>query len=326
MNYMPVLPNRGNTKSLELKVRLVEVTDAHDGQRIDNFLIRLCKGVPKSHIYKAVRAGEVRVNKGRCQVDYRLEVGDLVRVPPFRLPVQNQRIVPPRTFEVVFEDDDLLIINKPEGVAVHGGSGVSHGVIESLRAANPAMPFLELVHRLDRETSGLLMLAKRRKALVRLHEMIRSGKINKEYLALVTGRIANDRQHIKASLTKWLTATGERRVRVDPDGQMAHTIVTCVQRYEVASLVRAELRTGRTHQIRVHLASLGHAIVGDEKYASDALCSQWRSLSIRRMMLHASDLKFEHPMTGQRVELALPLPSAFGLAAQAVDAAVTRSN
>lgn len=319
MDYMPVLPNRGNTNSPELRVRLVEITEAHDGQRIDNFLIRLCKGVPKSHIYKAVRAGQVRVNKGRCQVDYRLKIGDLVRVPPFRLPAESQRIVPPQTFEVVFEDDDLLIINKPEGVAVHGGSGVSHGVIESLRAANPGMPFLELVHRLDRETSGLLMLAKRRRALVRLHDMIRSGAINKEYLALVVGRFANDRQHIKAPLTKWLTATGERRVKVDTEGQAAHTIVSCVERYKVASLVRAELRTGRTHQIRVHLSSLGHPIVGDEKYGSDTLCSQWRSLGIRRMMLHASDLKFEHPTTGQPIELVLPLPKAFGLAALALD-------
>ena len=157
--------------------------------------------------------------------------------------------------------------------------------------------------------------------LLRLHEMIRSGKIDKQYLALVSGRVANDRQHIKASLTKWLTPTGERRVRVDPEGQSAHTIVTCVERYQTASLVRAELRTGRTHQIRVHLASLGHPIVGDENYGSDAMCGQWRRLGVRRMMLHASDLKFDHPMTGQRMELMLPLPEAFGLAARALDLA-----
>ena len=308
---MPVLSNSGNHLAPAPEVRFVRISEAQEGQRLDNFLIRLCKGVPKSHIYKAVRAGQVRVNRGRCSVDYRLKLDDEVRVPPFRLPTPSARQVPGRSFQTVYEDESLLVINKPAGMAVHGGSGISHGVIESLRAARPEAAFLELVHRLDRDTSGLLMLAKQRKALVRLHAMMREGLIRKFYVALVQGRLKNDRQHLKAPLTKWLTATGERRVKVDPDGQFAHTIVTCLQRFDASSLVQAELRTGRTHQIRVHLASIGHPIVGDEKYGSDDLNTQWRGGGVKRMMLHARSLSFEHPVTGEQMEIEAAVPSEF---------------
>jgi len=284
--------------------------DVHQaGQRLDNFLLRTCKGVPKSHLYKAVRSGEVRVNKGRTSVSYRLTEGDTVRIPPLRLPSAGEpRPVPKAEFTVVHEDDSLLVIDKPAGVAVHGGSGVAFGVIEQLRAARPDAPFLELAHRLDRETSGLLLLAKSRKALLALHAMFREGAGRKHYLALVEGDWVNDRQHLRYPLHKYLTPAGERRVRVDDQGKPAHTIVTLRQRYGRASLVDAELRTGRTHQIRVHLRASGHPIVGDDKYGNDAVRAQFAALGLRRMFLHAWFLAIPHPLSGQTLELQAALP------------------
>jgi len=293
------------------QVRLVEVDAEQAGQRIDNFLLRLCKGVPKSHIYKAIRGGEVRVNKGRIQAEYRVQAGDIVRVPPLRLPDPGApKPVPASEFPVVFEDDALLVIDKPAGVAVHGGSGVSFGVIEQLRAARPEARFLELVHRLDRETSGLLMVAKKRSALLALHAMLREGKGNKHYYALVEGDWVNDRQHIKLGLTKWTTQSGERRVRVDPDGQFAHTIVSLRQRFGGYSLVDAELRTGRTHQIRVHLAGSGFPIVGDDKYGPDETRARFARMGFNRMFLHAHQLTIAHPLTGETLRLTAELPAA----------------
>ena len=291
---------------------MVEVGPEHDGQRIDNFLIRLCKGVPKSHIYKAIRDGQVRVNKGRIGADYRLAADDVVRVPPLRLPDPGApRPVPAAEFPVVYEDDAMLVIDKPAGVAVHGGSGVSFGVIEQLRAARPEARFLELVHRLDRETSGLLMVGKKRNALLALHAMLREGGAHKHYYALVQGDWVNDRQHIRLPLTKWTTASGERRVKVDPqNGQAAHTIVTMKQRLGQYSLVDAELRTGRTHQIRVHLASSGFPIVGDDKYGTDEVRAEFARRGFGRMFLHAHSLTLPHPLTGETLELKAPLPKA----------------
>jgi len=292
-------------------VRLVEVGPEHDGQRIDNFLVRLCKGVPKSHIYKAIRGGEVRVNKGRIQADYRVAAGDVVRVPPLRLPAPGEsRPVPGAEFPVVYEDEALLVVDKPAGVAVHGGSGVSFGVIEQLRAARPQARFLELAHRLDRETSGLLMIAKKRSALLALHAMLREGRGDKHYLALVEGDWVNDRQHIRLALTKWTTQSGERRVRPDPDGQAAHTIVTLKQRLGGYSLVDAELRTGRTHQIRVHLAASGFPIVGDDKYGTDETRALFARLGFNRMFLHAHQLTLPHPLTQEPLRLTAELPAA----------------
>ena len=291
-------------------VRILRIDAEQAGQRIDNFLMRVCKGVPKSHVYKAVRNGEVRVNKGRIGADYRLQEGDSVRVPPMRLPAPGDaRPVPPAVFPVVYEDDSLLVIDKPAGVAVHGGSGVSFGVIEQLRAARPGAT-LELAHRLDRETSGLLMIAKRRKALVALHAMLREGLGRKQYLALICGDWVNDKQHLRQPLLKWLTASGERRVRVDPEGRPAHTIVTLRRRYGAYSLVQAELRSGRTHQIRVHLAHAGHPIVGDEKYGTDEVRAEFARLGLRRMFLHAWRLEIPHPITGVSLELVADLPAA----------------
>ena len=292
-------------------VRLVEVTEEHDGQRLDNFLMRLCKGVPKSHIYKAVRGGEVRVNKGRAAPDARIHIGDIVRIPPIRVPTPDEkRIVPGSEFPIVFEDEGLLVIDKPAGTAVHGGSGVSFGVIEALRAARPEARFLELAHRLDRDTSGLLLIAKKRNVLLSLHEMFRESKGSKHYLALIEGDWVNARQHIRLPLTKWTTQTGERRVKVEADGQVSHTIVSAQKRFNGYSLVDAELRTGRTHQIRVHLASTGFPIVGDDKYGRDETRAKFVKLGFNRMFLHAHRLDIPHPLTQEPLALVAPLPAA----------------
>ena len=290
----------------------MEIEPEQAGQRLDNFLLKVCKGVPKSHIYKSIRSGQVRVNKGRSTVTYRLQEGDMVRVPPMRLPQPDQpRLVPPAVFPVVYEDDALLVINKPAGVAVHGGSGVSFGVIEQLRSARPDAPFLELAHRLDRETSGVLMIAKRRSALVALHDMLREAHGHRYYEALVVGDWVNDRQHLRQPLLKWLTDHGERRVRVDPMGKRAHTIVSLKERFGHYSWVQAELRTGRTHQIRVHLAAAGFPIVGDDKYGPDAVREHFARRGHKRMFLHASGLELNHPLTGEPLELRADLPEAF---------------
>jgi 23S rRNA pseudouridine955/2504/2580 synthase len=291
-------------------VRLLSVGDEQAGQRLDNFLLRECKGVPKSHVYKAIRDGQVRVNKGRCRPETRLEAGDRVRIPPLRLPDPGARPpVPPAAFPVIYEDAHLLVLDKPAGVAVHGGSGVSFGVIEQLRAARPEERLLELAHRLDRETSGVLMVARSRKALLALHDMMREHHGHKRYLALVAGDWVNDRQHLRLPLLKYLTPSGERRVRVDALGKPAHTIITLRRRYGGAwSLVEAELRTGRTHQIRVHLAAQGHPIAGDEKYGSDEIRAALFAQGFRRMFLHAGSLEIPHPVTGEPLRLEAPLP------------------
>lgn len=292
------------------QVRLLKILPERAGQRLDNFLFRECKGVPKSFIYRAIRSGQVRVNRGRVRNDYRLQAGDELRIPPMKRAESESTVrVPPAHFEVVYEDPYFLALNKPAGVAVHGGSGVSFGVIEQLRAARPEAPFLELVHRLDRDTSGLLLIARRRRALVALHELFREDRITKLYWALVNGDWVNERQHLRAPLLRWLTPSGERRVRVDKQGRRAHTIINLHARYGGYSLVQAELRTGRTHQIRVHLAHEGYPIVGDDKYSSDHQLSQARQqLGFKGMFLHAGRLVFRHPITHESLDIQAPLP------------------
>ena len=291
-------------------VAWLEVDEASAGQRIDNFLLRLAKGVPKSHVYRILRSGEVRVNKGRVGADYRLCLGDRVRVPPIRVAAKTvEAPAPAREFDLAFEDDALLVVDKPAGVAVHGGSGVSFGVIEQLRQARPAAKLLELAHRLDRETSGLLVVAKKRSALTRLHDQFREGEIAKRYLALVKGRWRDAKRHVRVPLHKYLLPDGERRVRVDPQGKAAHSIVRLVTRWENFSLVEVELKTGRTHQIRVHLAHLGFPIAGDDKYGDCALNRDLQKAGLKRMFLHAAKLALPHPLSGERVELASPLPA-----------------
>jgi 23S rRNA pseudouridine955/2504/2580 synthase len=287
----------------------LEVGEESEGQRIDNFLLRIAKGVPKSHVYRILRSGEVRVNKGRIPADYRLQAGDIVRIPPMRVSASvDKPAAPPRTFDVVFEDDAMIVLDKPAGVAVHGGSGVSFGVIEQLRRARPEARFLELAHRLDRETSGLLIIAKKRSALTRLHDMFRDGGISKRYLALVKGSWRNVLQHVRLPLHKYLTDEGERRVSVSDSGKEAHSIVRLVARWENFSLVEVELKTGRTHQIRVHLAHLGFPLAGDDKYGDFALNRDLQRAGLKRMFLHAAKLAFKHPLTGSVLELDAPLP------------------
>ena len=304
-------------------VRRVKVDESSEGQRLDNFLVKLLKGVPKTHVYRVIRSGEVRVNKGRAGADTRLALGDEVRVPPVR--VADRAAVPDapaREFPVIFEDDALLVIDKPAGVAVHGGSGVSSGVIEQLRQARPAAPFLELVHRLDKETSGLLLIAKRRSALVALQEQLRQRAGDKSmvkvYAALVIGAWPAQRKVIDVALHKFLTTAGERRVQAvaeDHDqGRRSITLVRVRQQYVGYSLLDVTLKTGRTHQIRVHLTHEGHAIVGDEKYGDFAVNkSIARGAAVpacrfERMFLHARHLRFAHPVSGASISLEAPLP------------------
>lgn len=298
-----------------MQVRLLSISEEDAGQRIDNFLVRICKGVPKSHIYRVLRSGEVRVNKGRIDQTYRLVEGDMVRVPPMRVAEKaSQAAVPAAEFSVLFEDAHLLVIDKPAGVAVHGGSGVSFGVIEQLRASRPDAKFLELVHRLDRDTSGVLLLAKKRSALTALHEQMREGQTDKRYLTLVKGDWQNTRQHVKLPLHKYTTSDGERRVRVQEDGQPSHTVFSLLKRFGEFALLEAELKTGRTHQIRVHLSSTGFPIVGDDKYGDFTLNKSLHKVSgeriaFKRMFLHAWRIRFTHPATGETVQLTARLPA-----------------
>jgi 23S rRNA pseudouridine955/2504/2580 synthase len=287
----------------------VTIGEEDAGQRIDNYLLRICKGVPKSHVYRILRSGEVRVNKGRIDQLYRLVAGDIVRIPPVRIAEKPDNGAPAAEFPIIFEDAHLLVIDKPAGVAVHGGSGVSFGVIEQLRAARPDAKFLELVHRLDRETSGLLMLAKKRTALTNLHEQMRDGETDKRYLALATGDWKNKRQHVKAPLHKYTMGNGERRVAVSEDGMASHTVFTLLKKFAEFALLEAELKTGRTHQIRVHLQSTGFPIAGDDKYGDFVLnkALQKRTVPLKRMFLHAHQITFRHPDSGKIMTLNAPL-------------------
>jgi len=305
--------------------QLLTIDEGSAGQRLDNFLLKVLKGVPKTHVYRVIRAGEVRVNKGRAQADTRLELGDVVRVPPVRLPERStaaQPPVPAREFPVVFEDEHLIAINKPAGVAVHGGSGVSFGVIEQLRQARPQAKFLELVHRLDKETSGLLLIAKKRSALNALQDQFRDRETGKTYAALVWGAWPKGQTVIDVPLLKFVGSDGERWVRAvtsshDPGAEQAKRSISLVKLAESLpgfSLVDVTIKTGRTHQIRVHLAQAGHAIAGDPKYgdfeANKALARGETVPGLRfdRMFLHARRLRFAHPADGQEIELTAPLP------------------
>ena len=303
---------------------MVEVDEDSAGQRLDNFLIRHLKGVPKTHVYRIIRSGEVRINKGRASADTRVEAGDLVRLPPVRISdkvaEKAERPAPAREFPILLEDEHLIALDKPAGVAVHGGSGVSFGVIEQLRQARPASKFLELVHRLDRETSGILLVAKKRSALTHLQDQFRERETGKTYLALVTGTWPANKKVIDLPLHKYLQADGERRVRVttadDPDGMRSITLVKVrstvpartAQGLPAMSLLEVTIKTGRTHQIRVHLASQGHGIVGDDKYGDFDLNKRLQKQGMKRMFLHAWRLQFNHPASGERVQLIAELP------------------
>nr|WP_245896468.1 RluA family pseudouridine synthase [Ottowia oryzae] len=302
------------------EVRWLTVDDESAGQRLDNFLLRHLKGVPKTHVYRIIRSGEVRVNKARASADTRVATGDEIRVPPVRVaepkPLDGAQAAPAREFPVLLEDEAVLAIDKPAGVAVHGGSGVSFGVIEQLRRARPLARTLELVHRLDRETSGILLVAKKRSALKHLQDQFRDRETGKTYLALVLGDWPDKLKVIDAPLHKYLVpggaGEGERRVKVvpkdDPDGMRAITLVKVRERLPGFTLLEVTIKTGRTHQIRVHLASQGHPIAGDEKYGDFERNKALHKQGLKRMFLHAWRLQFNHPVTNQRVELLAPLP------------------
>lgn len=299
------------------------IEEEGNDQRVDNFLFKRYRSVPKSHLYQLLRSGQVRVNGKRINASYRLQLGDIVRIPPIKITEKNSSrqtaIAPSKffTFTTLYEDDVLLVIDKPGGLAVHGGSGISFGVIEQLRAQNPSWKFLELVHRLDRETSGVLLLAKKRSALVELHRQIREGLMEKHYLVMVKGEWHNAKQHVKLALNKYVTAGGERRVAVsngeydDSQSKLSHTIFKLQKSWKNFSLLDAEIKTGRTHQIRVHLAHLGFPIIGDDKYGDFEINKQLAKTrgqdKLTRMFLHAHTLQITHPNTGERMQLQSPL-------------------
>ena len=303
-------------KAAAVKTLLVDEESA--GQRLDNFLLRHLKGVPKTHVYRIIRTGEVRINKGRVNADTRVQTGDMVRLPPVRVATVDisAPVAPGREFPVLMEDEQMMAIDKPAGVAVHGGSGVSFGVIEQLRQARPGARMLELVHRLDRDTSGVLLVAKKRSALTRLQDQFRDRETGKTYMALVKGQWPSNKKVIDLPLQRYLIANGvgegERRVRIahkdDANAQRAITLVRVSRLVGDYSLLEVTIKTGRTHQIRVHLASQGYPIVGDDKYGDFELNKRLAALGMKRMFLHAWRLQFIHPQTGrsETVEAALP--------------------
>ncbi|MBC7467696.1 MAG: RluA family pseudouridine synthase [Ramlibacter sp.] len=309
-----------NGQAATPQVKWLEVDEESAGQRLDNFLIRHLKGVPKTHVYRIIRSGEVRVNKGGAAPDTGATAGDKVGLPPIRISDRAaeklEHPAPAREFPVLLEDDHLIAVDKPAGVAVHGGSGVSFGVIEQLRQARPTAKFLELVHRLDRETSGVLLVAKKRSALTRLQDQFRERETGKTYLALVNGAWPASKKVIDVPLHKYLQADGERRVKVvamdDLDGMRSITLVKVARRIAVKdltfTLLEVTIKTGRTHQIRVHLASQGHPIAGDDKYGDFELNKVLQKQGLKRMYLHAWRLQFTHPADGERIELLSPLP------------------
>lgn len=327
------------------RVTHLHVDEASETQRIDNYLAKVLKGVPKSHIYRILRSGEVRVNKKRVDAEYRLQLGDEVRVPPIRIAetaakpsVSNIKVK--LAEQVIYEDDAMLALNKPAGMAVHGGSGISLGVIEQLRLERPQAKFLELVHRLDRETSGVLMIAKKRSALTALHDAMRHHRMDKRYLMLVQGQWLDSKRKVTLDLQKYVTEEGERRVQVvdepllntEPGGrkslkatgivakrhaakgkfevetQVSETWFYLRENLSAYSFLQAKLITGRTHQLRVQLSHLGFPILGDDKYGDFALNKQLSKQGLKRMFLHSSETRIAHPLTGEPLHLVAPLP------------------
>lgn len=304
--------------------QLVEIGPQHEGQRIDNFLTVYLKGVPKSFIYRVLRRGEVRVNKGRAKPTYRLQVGDQVRIPPLRRSVPE---APPaagpkllRLIEeaVLYEDEGLLILNKPSGLAVHGGSGVSLGAIETLRAARPDAPFLELAHRLDRDTSGCLIIAKKRSTLRHVHKLLREEGMDKRYRALLKGAWRGGERRVSVALRKNILQSGERVVKVEAEGKPSETVFRPLRQWPIATLVEALPLTGRTHQIRVHAAHLGKPIAGDDKYGEEGFNRTMQGLGLRRLFLHAASLNFT-TADGQSIAVNAPLDPALQQVLDALD-------
>jgi 23S rRNA pseudouridine955/2504/2580 synthase len=296
------------------RVQFIEITEHQTGQRIDNFLLNVEKGVPKSRIYRALRKGEVRVNKGRIKQTYRLETGDIVRVPPLRVAEDttpttvSDHVAEQLLSNIILEDEHLLVLNKPSGIAVHAGSNIKQGVIEALRILRPELPFLELVHRLDRDTSGCLLLAKSRTALLDLQQQMLNHDMNKRYLTLLKGNWNDQHKMIEQPLQKNAVSSGERLVKVDAEGKYAKTVFVPLQHFAEAQLTEAILYTGRTHQIRVHAAYSGHPLAGDDKYGQRAFNKDMKKLGLKRLFLHAWKLDISHPATKEPLELIADIP------------------
>lgn len=327
---MTNLSKASNTIS-EKSVAIIRVDEDGAGQRIDNYLTKIIKGVPKSHLYRILRSGEVRVNSKRIDATYRLALGDMVRVPPIRAAVKDNshqvhgQVTARFEQSVIFEDEAMLVIDKPAGYAVHGGSGVSRGVIEQLRMERPHAKFLELVHRLDRETSGVLMIAKKRSALVGLHEAMRANHMDKRYLMLVHGHWTEKKKRVVLNLKKYVAANGERRVTVEEDGQDSETIFHLRKNLGDFSLLEAQLITGRTHQLRVQLAHLGFPIAGDDKYGDFALNKALQKRGLKRMFLHSAETGIRHPLSGDKLRLIAPLPKELERFLQVLESAKAES-
>lgn len=306
-------------------VKLVQISEQQAGQRLDNFLFTQLKGVPKGHVYKVIRRGEVRVNKGRVKNVYKLKSGDVVRIPPIRQASETEEVTLPAGFlqtieqQIIYEDKGLLVINKPSGVAVHGGSGLNFGLIEGLRVLRPDVAFLELVHRIDRDTSGCLMVAKSRSTLKQLHDLFRKNQIRKTYLALLHGVLHRDQVCVSAPLEKSVLQSGERMVRVHPSGKPSETLFVPEQRFQSATLVSAYPKTGRTHQIRVHAQSIQHPIVGDERYSPTELRKQFRQLGFKRLFLHAHRLAYRDEESGRVMQFEAPLDPSLKQCLQQLD-------
>lgn len=296
------------------QVKFYTIDSEDTGQRIDNFLLKTLKGVPKSHIYRLLRKGEIRVNKKRIKPEYKLLLDDVLRVAPIRISEKTNvvstqlSVVASLESKILFEDERLIVINKPSGMAVHGGSGVNFGLIEALRALRPDARMLELVHRLDRDTSGCLVIAKKRSALRHLHEQLRNKNVQKFYHALVKGHWSNKLTRVTDALKKNDLKSGERVVIVDNiNGKESETRFKVLQHYQNATLVRAFPVTGRTHQIRVHCQIKGHSIACDDKYGHESFDAEMRAIGLKRLFLHAASIEFTHPSTEQRLKIEAPL-------------------
>ncbi len=302
-----------NSKIIKHSVKFVEINAQNAGQRIDNFLLSQLKGVPKGHIYKIIRKGEVRVNKGRIKQTYKLQYGDTVRVPPVSLEKKKDQPAPGRSLltlieeSIIFEDAGLLAINKPSGVAVHGGSGVSYGIIEAIRILKPNEKFLELIHRIDKDTSGCLLIAKKRSTLLAIQDLLRHRQTDKRYLTLLCGKPDFKQTKVTAPLLREALKSGERLVRVDAKGKESTSFFKIIQQFNDSALAEVKIVTGRTHQIRVHAKYLGHNVVADSKYANYACNQRYKHKGLKRLFLHSSQISFIYPETGQNLTIKAPL-------------------
>ncbi len=302
-----------NLEKINHSVRFIDIDAQYAGQRIDNFLFTQLKGVPKGHIYKIIRKGEVRVNKGRVKQTYKLQLGDTIRIPPVRLAEKNQLPAPGRSLlkliekAIIFEDSYLLVINKPSGVAVHGGSGISYGIIEAMRALKPEEKFLELIHRLDKDTSGCLLIAKKRSALIAVQDLLRKRQTDKRYLALLCGQPDFQQEKVTAPLLREELKSGERFVRVDQKGKESSSFFSIIERFHDTALVEVKIITGRTHQIRVHSKYLGHNVAGDSKYGNYACNQRLKDRGLKRLFLHSAQMTLKHPDSGKKITIKAPL-------------------